>query len=347
MADNDGVYWGPMGKEWRLKDFVEHQDREVTRTREATEAAARAVAQQGEELVASLRQMANAEEQQANKLRLTPDVLFQLSEVRPEVNEAIAEVVHKLDSSALVGAADDATLTTLNKAAQLMRGYFKALFSLDSSYLQDFSQKKLLKEMQEEVRSAIKRWNQVVPSNRHVRDLFIPEVVRGRYPVARQFTKDQLQDCIRRIAARDDAVEQHNTSVKEWEQAIGRNDNAFTTAIGISLVGAVVVALIGAVAELLPLGVLAGVLGLGGIIVVPVFFVAANAPLKRKIEAAKASCKTVDEELSEIYPLLDVDGVNRVQKEMTWRGDAWVLEDSGKAAVFQEIEQALRIPVPT
>lgn len=336
----DNVWGGATAKEQRLKDYVNHQDREATRTREATEAMAQQAAAHAAIQAEAMGHMLAAQQglqQEANLKRVTPEILFHVIQARTVILKNLPKILKALQGAVQeIPAEQSEVLLTFQEN---FRGYANTVFSIDSTYLSDFEHKQSLQELRAELHPIIKQWNQVCHTNITLRNLQIPQIVSERYSLAMKFTKKQI----------DNYFSKHQQALLE-QQAVDSVLNQQLNEYQMFVIGGVISIFLGIIwAFLMP--EIEDKSAAFCIWITPPLVVgyaslyiwnACHDPSEEQ-----ATLAAIIQELSAIHPPEDIGSFETIRDEMNWKGDSWILNQKGKKAVDLEIDKFWRIDIPT
>lgn len=330
--------WGfnaEWSKEQRLKRFVEHQDNEATRIREATELLAREAAVQ----TAALGQIASilhALHHESNLGRITPDILFQAIQIKQQVLDIIKnfctslEVTQTSNSTIPMEISQSVPLTV-----KTMKELVNVVCTIDRTYLIDFSQKKALEDLRCEMAQLLEQWNKTSLSSKPLRNLIAQQIVSERYPVARKLSYSEFM--------------LYATKRNQWlrartAEATSNNQNKASSNSDIAIIA------YGGGGSLLIFSLYLmhmKVIGLGVfmlLLIIPLLLLVIY-----KIVTAGELSPTIPQsaslfrELCTIHSPEDYKGLKVIEDELAWINDAWVLNKRGNAAIALEIDKFLSV----
>lgn len=290
--------WGTQyDKERQTKRFLDHQNEEATRTREAQEIAARATAEHAAQQSAILEDMAHAQAREAELRRLMPHTLYELSQQQPKITALV---------DALLSGADGMEPEQCFAARLAIRNYVEALSRVDATYISDFSQKATLSTLREECSQMTERLCSEVPD--HTRQLFVQGFVMHQFSPLASMSADSLAAYLSKAESYANMTTQAPPSV----------DLARLKAAGVWII-------IGLGST--GISFMNDQLVLFWVVSLPAFLIAAYRSLKTEA-AAEVHAATLNQtklELDRIYPIKHLEDLKFLAKQTKWEDGGWVI----------------------
>ena len=348
MADQSNGYlniWGgAQNKEFRLKEFVHHQDKEATLTREAIEGLSQQVAIQTAMQAEALRQIGSilyALHHESNLGRITPDILFQAIQIKQSVIDPIKQFLSTLQELPTSEVISPEFAPKCVQYVELIRGIANMVYSIDRTYLVDFSQKKALQDLREEMKPIIEQWNNVKHLNASLRYLLTQQIVSKRYAYASKFSKADINAY---ISLRQEWVNASNREKTTIEDS--RNlKTGINTVAGISSLVSIIVGIV----------LMNGDNGGAGIFFVtlpPLICCGLIVYFNTKyVSEPQSQIRSLKHSLAlrvlAIHPPDEIEPLAMIKDELMCKGNTWVLNKKGKKAIDQEINMFWLVDMPT